>query len=286
MTRSAIVLLGSVLLALLTARSPVAAETTLEKVGRTGVLAIGTRIGAPPFAFLDRSNQWVGFSIDLVEQGVVPSLEKTLGRTIKLEKKESRPETRIPLLSSNQVDLIAGTMTDAPEWRRSVDFSLTYLLGGSQFLVKKGDSIAGIDGAGGKRIAVLRGSTEAAVLRERAPTAKLQEFPDPVAALQALGQGLVDAYASDGIQLHGVKARAPRPDDWAVVGEPFSREPYAMAMRKGDTSFREVVDGGLRTLFESGRYFELYEKWFGPGSESPFPMTPEARKFLLGQIGK
>jgi ABC-type amino acid transport substrate-binding protein len=116
--------------------TPVVAETTLEKIGRTGTLTIGTRTGSPPFAYVNKNNDWVGFSIDLVEQGIVPELGKKLGKTIKVEKKESAPPTRIPLLSANSVDLIAETMTDTPERRQSVDFSLTFLLTGALFLVK------------------------------------------------------------------------------------------------------------------------------------------------------
>ena len=38
--------------------------------------------------------------------------------------------------------------------------------------------------------------------------------------------------AMDGVQLAGLKAKAPKPDQWAVVGEFYSYEPYGMAMRK------------------------------------------------------
>jgi len=78
----------------------------------------------------------------------------------------------------------------------------------------------------------------------------------------------VDAYTNDGIQLAGLKAKAPNPSDWDVVGDFYSEEPYGMAMRKGDAKFKAVVDAGLRKGFESGKYFEVYDKWFGPKGES------------------
>ena len=262
------------------------AETTLEKIARTGVLVIGTRTGSPPFAYINKDNQWVGFTIDLVEQGVMPALAQKLGKPVKLEKKESTPPTRIPLLASNAVDLIAGTMTDTPQRRESVDFSLTYFLTGAQFLVKTGSPIKGINDIGGKRISAQQGSTNAKIIREQVPTAILREFPDQPAAFQALVQGQVDAYTNDGIQLYGLKAKAANPNDFQVVGGFYSREPYGMAMRKGDREFKEVVDAGLRNLLESGKYFEIYDKWFGAKSEVPYPLTPEVRQFLLAQLGK
>ena len=186
----------------------------------------------------------MGFSIDLVEELVRPALEKKLGKPIKLEKKESTPPTRIPLLTSNAVDLIAGTMTDTRTRRESVDFSITFFVTGAQFLVKKGSPIKGIQNIDGRRIAAQQGSTNARIIREKAPTAQLREFPDQPAAFQALPQGQVDAYTNDGIQLAGLKAKAPNPAQWEIVGDFFSYEPYGMAMRKNDSDFRSGGERG------------------------------------------
>ena len=264
--------------------APALAETTLEKIARTETLTIGTRTGSPPFAYVNSKNEWVGFSIDLVEQLVKPSIEKKIGKTIKIEKKESTPPTRIPLLSSNAVDLIAGTMTDTRVRRDSVDFSLTFFVTGAQFLVKKGSPIKGIKNIDGKRIAAQQGSTNARIVREQAPKAQLREFPDQPAAFQALLQGQVDAYTNDGIQLAGLKLKAPNPAQWDIVGEFYSYEPYGMAMRKNESDFRNAVNNGLMEGIESGKFFELYDKWFGPKGELPYPLTPQVRSFMLLQV--
>ena len=278
----------SVLLTLAVAltATPALAQDTLEKIKSSGTLTIGTRTGSPPFAYVNKNNEWVGFSIDLVEQLVKPEIEKAVGKSIKVEKKESAPATRIPLLTSNAVDLIAETMTDTPQRRETVDFSLTFFVTGAQFLVKKNSPIKGIESIAGRRVAAQQGSTNAKLIRERMPTARLQEFPDQPAAFQALAQGQVDAYTNDGIQLAGLKAKAPKPDEWEVVGDFYSEEPYGMAMRKGDARFKAAVDAGLKKGFESGKYFEIYDKWFGPKGEVPYPLTPQVKAYLLKQIGK
>jgi ABC-type amino acid transport substrate-binding protein len=260
------------------------AETTLEKISRTGALTIGTRTGSPPFAFVNKNNEWVGFSIDLVEQAILPVIAKKAGKEIKVEKKESTPQTRIPLLTSNAVDLIAETMTDTQSRRDSVDFSLTFFATGAQFLVKKGSPIKGLQSIAGRRVAAQQGSTNARIIRDQVPNAKLLEFPDQPAAFQALVQGQVQAYTNDGIQLAGLKAKAPKPDEWVVVGEFFSYEPYGMAMRKNDSDFRQIVNVGLMDAIASGKYFELYDKWFGPKSDVPYPLAPETKRFLQMQV--
>jgi ABC-type amino acid transport substrate-binding protein len=278
--------LMSVLLAftlILAGAAPALAETTLEKISRTGTLTIGTRTGSPPFAYVNKQNEWVGFSIDLVEQLILPAVSKKVGKPVKLEKKESTPATRIPLLSSNAVDLIAGTMTDTRPRRDSVDFTLTFFVTGAQFLVKKGSPIKGIQDIGGKRVAAQQGSTNAKIIRERVPTAQLREFPDQPSAFTALAQGQVDSYTNDGIQLAGLRSKAPNPGEWEIVGDFYSYEPYGMAMRKGDSDFRAVVNNGLMEGIDSGKFFEIYEKWFGPKGELPYSMTPEIKKFMIYQ---
>src|SRR5258705_2934888 len=265
------------------AQAPAASQATLERINQSGPLTIGTRTGSPPFAYVNAKNEWVGFSIDLVEELVKPAIEKKLGKTIEVAEKESTPPTRIPLLTSNAVDLISGTMTDTRTRRDSVDFSITFFVTGAQFLVKKGSKIRGIKDIDGKRIAAQQGSTNARIIREKAPKAQLREFPDQPAAFQALLQGQVDAYTNDGIQLAGLKAKAANPAQWDIVGDFFSYEPYGMAIRKNDADFRNVVNGGLMDGIESGKYFEIYDKWFGPKGELPYPMSAGVRTFMLYQ---
>ncbi len=182
------------------------------------------------------------------------------------------------------VDLIAGTMTDTRARRESVDFSLTFFVTGAQFMVKKGSLIRGTKDIAGKRIGAQQGSTNEREIRSRYPQAVLVVFPDQPAAFTAMTQGKVDAYTNDGIQLWGLKMKAANPDDWEVVGEWYTYEPYGMAMRKNDSDFRQVVNVALMEAIEGGEYFKLYDKWFGLKGEVPYPLSPEARSFLMMQV--
>ena len=133
-------------------------------------------------------------------------------------------------------------------------------------------------------MAAQQGSTNAKYLRENAPNVQLREFPDQPAAFQALIQGQVDAYTNDGIQLAGLKAKAPNPDQLEVVGDFYTREPYGMAMRKGEADFKAVVDAGLKNMIRSGKYFELYDNCFVAKCEVPYPMSAAIRSFMIYQV--
>jgi len=259
------------------------AQSTMEKIKNSGVFTIGVRPASPPFSFINKQNERVGFSNELgmlVHKG----LEKKLGKTIKLEMKETTPATRIPLLTSMAVDLVTETMTDTRARRDSVDFSITYFVTGAQLIVKKGSPIKGAQDIAGKRIGTQQGSTNERVLREKYSKAELVTFPDQAAAFMALQQGKLDAYCNDGIQLWGLKYKTPNPDQWEVVGNYISYEPYGMAMRKNDSDFRAVVNNALMEAIEGGVYFKLYDKWFGPKSDVPYPMAQSTKDFLLLQV--
>ena len=260
-----------------------AAESTLEKINRTGVFTVGTRTASPPFGYINKQNEWVGFSIDLARL-VHKNIEKKLNKPIKFELKESTPATRIPLLSSGAVDLISGTMTDTRPRRDSVDFSLTFFVTGAQFLVKEGSPIRGIQDLAGKRVGAQQGSTNERAIRERVPQAQLVVFPDQPAGFTALVQGRVDTYTNDGIQLWGLKYKAPNPNEWKIVGDFYTYEPYGMAMRKNDSDFRAVVNNTLMEAIEDGEYFKIYDNWFGPKSDTPYPLSDSAKSFLMMQV--
>jgi hypothetical protein len=53
-----------------------------------------------------------------------------------------------------------------------------------------------------------------------------------------------------------------------------------MALRKNEPDFRNLVNSALADAIESGKYFELYEKYFGAKGEVPYPMSGEIKRLL------
>ncbi len=283
MKRFGFIFLLALLVATLAGTSFAQVQPTLEKIKTSGVFTIGVRNGSPPFSFINKQNERAGFSNDLA--GLVhKAIEKKLEKQVKLEMKETSPTTRIPLLTSMAVDLVTETMTDTRARRDSVDFSLTFFVTGADFIVKKGSPIKGTKDIAGKRIGTQQGSTNERVLREKYTQAQLVSFPDQAAAFMALQQGKLDAYCNDAIQLWGLKYKSATPDQWVVVGDWISYEPYGMAMRKNDSDFRAVVNNALMEAIEGGEYFKLYDKWFGTKGEVPYPMSQAFKSFLLYQV--
>ena len=267
---------------LLGAVAPALAETVLEKISRTRVLTAGTRTVSIPLAFINEKNEWIGFAIDLLE-AIRARLEKKLGKPIKLEKKEVDPATRIPLVANRAIDVECGSTTYTRGRDETVDFSINFFFTGAQLLVKKGSGIKGVADVAGKRVGAARGTTNEKVLRASQPKADLVTFQDHAAGFLALEQGRIVAFAEDGILLTGLAAKAKNPKDYELVGDFSSKEPYSCMVPENDSKWRDFVNHTLMELIDNGKYFELYDKWFGERGVVPYPMTQQVRNYMIMQ---
>ena len=252
MKRCIAVWLAGVLL--LGAAAPVLAETVLEKISRTGGLAAGTRATSIPFAFINEKNEWIGFSIDLLE-AIRARLEKKLGKPIKLEKKEIDLVTRFQLVANRAVDVVCAADTYTRGRDETVDFSINFFFTGAQLLVKKGSGIS-------KRVGAAKGSTGEKALRASQSKAELVIFPDHPDGFLALEQGRIVAYANDGILLAGLAAKARNPKDYEVVGDFFSKDPYSCMVPENDSKWRDFV---------------------GERGVVPYPMSDRVRNYMIMQ---
>jgi polar amino acid transport system substrate-binding protein len=269
-------------LLLLGAAAPVLAETVLEKISRTGVLTAGARPTSIPFAFINDKNEWIGFSIDLLE-AIRARLEKKLAKRIKLEKKEVTPETRIPLMVSRAIDVECASTTYTRARDEIVDFSISFFFTGTQLLVKRGSGIKSLADVAGKRVGVLRAAPGEKALRASQPKADVVTFQDAPAAFLALDQGRIVAFAWDGILLAGLVAKARNTKDYDVVGGFFSKDPYSCMVPENDSKWRDFVNHTFMELIDSGKFFELYEKWFGERGVVPYPMSDKVRNYMIMQ---
>jgi len=108
-------------------------------------------------------------------------------------------------------------------------------------------------------------------------------FQDDGPVFLALEQGRIVAYANDGIILAGLAAGATNPKDYEVVGGFFSKEPYACMVPENDSKWRDFVNHTLMELIDSGKYFDLYDRWFGPRGVLPYPMSDQVRNYIIMQ---
>mgnify|MGYP005841829581 CR=1 FL=1 len=266
--------------------SPSLGESVLEKIERTGKVTMGFREGAVPFGFMNAKGEWVGFGLDL-GQGIVDALSAKFGKPIALVKEPMNPKTRIPLVVNGTIDIGIGSTTITLAREEVVDFSLPYFLTGTRLLVPKGSPIKDFPDLAGKRVGMGSGSTANIKGIDRAiesglikPPCEKVLFEEHNKGFLALQQGKIHAYFTDASMLAGMKAKAQNPSDWEIVGRYLTYEPYGMILPENQGKWRDFVNAALIGMIKSGKFDQIYHKWFGPNGEVPLPMTEEYRILL------
>ncbi len=244
---------------------------TLQKISQTATINLGHRESSVPFSYYDARRQVVGYSQDMMLR-VVDSIKAELrlpALTVKLVPVTA--QNRIPLVQNGSVDLECGSTTHNRERARQVGFSVSIFLASSRLLTSKASGITGFRDLAGRRVVVTAGTTPERQLRlqneaegQRIKMVTAKDHGEAFALLQA---GQVDAFMMDDGLLFGLRAKADRPEDWHVVGEPTAVEAYACMMRRDDPAFKAVVDRSLTRLMQSGEALRIYRRWF----QNPIP---------------
>jgi ABC-type amino acid transport substrate-binding protein len=275
-------LVGAVVLSLAPAAG---AEGTLDKIAKSGEFNVGVRDGAIPFGFISKENEHIGFSVDVAKE-FHKALEKQVGKSLKLVFKTTNAKTRIPLVANGTIDIECGSTTHTVAREETVDFTITVFLTGTQLLVKKGSGIKSYKDLPGKKVGAAQGSTNEKAIRdlndkgEIKPPANIVVYQEHTQGFLALQRNILDAYVTDGILLAGMRAKAPNPAEFEVVGGFITYDPYAFIVRENDSKFRDFINIEIIKMIKDGRFFQIYDKWLGPKGTVPYPITDEFRTLL------
>lgn len=253
------------------ARADAPGLSTLDKISRTATINLGHREFSVPFSYYDHRRQVVGYSQDLM-LAVVERIRQELklpALTVKMVPVTS--QNRIPLVQNGSVDLECGSTTHNRERARQVAFSVSIFQTSSRLLTRRDSGIQDLADLRGRRVSVTAGTTSerSLLLHSEASGTRFDmlKVKDHGDGFQSVQDGRAVAFMMDEAMLYGLRARADRPEDWHVVGQPMAAEVYACMLRKDDPRFKALVDGSLTELMQSGEALKIYRRWF----QSPIP---------------
>lgn len=168
-------------------------------------------------------------------------------------------KTRVPMLKTNGVDVIAATLTITDERAKVVDFSTPYFTAGQALLVPKGSSIKELsDMDATHTLIMVKGTTSDLSVKEHNTEVKTIAFESYAEAFVALQSGQGDAMTSDNSILFTFAKEDP---SYIVLPTLFTTEYYGLAVDKNQTAFLEEINAALENIKESGIYDEIYQKW-------------------------
>jgi ABC-type amino acid transport substrate-binding protein len=259
--------------------APVSAQEltgTLLQIKKSGIIKIGYRQDQPPMSYLEKDGIPAGYSIDLCKL-IVTETEKNIDRKVKVEYVPVTAADRFNALRDNKIDILCGSTSKTLSRSQLVDFSQLTFVTGATFMTLKDTKI--MNNFSGKQIGVVKGTTTVDALKElfkeTGVVANIVVVNTTAEGVTALKEKKIDAFAADQVVLIGQILAADNPENFSILPNLFTYEPFALAMRKNDADFRLVADRVISGLFRTKEIVPIYNKWFGKFS-STMPLAFQA----------
>jgi glutamate transport system substrate-binding protein len=245
------------------------AGTRMAELSEAGSLRVGTKFDQPLFGLKGLSGEPEGFDVEIAKI-IAAKLGIAEGD---IEWVEAVSANREPFLQQDRVDMVVATYTMNDKRDAVVDFAGPYFQAGQDIMVAAGNpkGIMGPDDLAGYKVCSVSGSTPAQTVQDEygVTTADLTLFDTYLKCRDALSNGQVDAVTTDNVILSGYVSEAP--DDFELIGKPFTEEPYGIGIPEGQEEFCDFINETLAAAGADGTYAEAFESTAGTVIEE----TPE-----------
>ena len=242
------------------------ADDTLAKIGETKTITIAYRESSIPLSYLDDRKAATGYAVELcqrIAQAVKQELKLSQLNIVYIPVSSS---TRIPAIVEGKADLECGSTTNNAERRKQVAFTIPHFYAAARMLVRTDSGIKNWADLRGKKIVTTKGTTTVKLLNDRDKVRslglKLTEGADHGESFSMVENGTAEAFPMDDVLLYGLRASAKNPENFMIVGDTLSAEPYAIMLRKGDPKFKALVDREMARIINDGELIKMYDKWF------------------------
>ncbi len=244
--------IAGVLIAFLSVVS--AQADTLDDIKKAGKVRIAIDTAIPPFGMTDDKMQPSGSDVDTAQL-----LAKDLG--VPLEIVTTTGPTRIPSLQTNKADLVVSTLSITPDRAKVIDFSIPYADHPSVVAGLPSIAIKSYADLAGKKVAVVRGTTQDTDLTREAKGAQLVRYEDDATMALAFASGQVDILATARSLLPAISKKNPgRPAESKIT---MQTNYLAIGLRKNEPQLKAWVDGWVKTNLQNGKLGAIYKKWHG-----------------------
>ncbi|TCK62622.1 transporter substrate-binding domain-containing protein [Seleniivibrio woodruffii] len=233
-------------------------QSTLNKILKNKVLRVGLEAGYMPFELKDKSGNIVGFDVDIAKM-----MAEDMG--VKLELVNTAWDGIIPALLTDKFDIIMSGMTITPQRNLQVNFCDPYIVVGQTIFVKKDlegkiTSYKDLDDPK-YTIATKLGVTADYASKKYMGKANIKLYETEQEGAMEVLNGKADAFVYD--LPYNAIFYAQNKEKLGFIDEPFTYEPLAWAVRKGDPDFVNFLNNYLAQIKGDGRYQATYDKWFG-----------------------
>ena len=241
---------------------------TLGRIKSSKTINVAYSPDALPFSFSPDKGEPRGYSIDLCKR-VIAQVGRAVGvADLKVNWMPGSTPDRLRMVSSGKADLECANTTQTLARMANVDFSALVFLESGGMIARADSKDRQLADLGGRKIAVLKGTTTETRLREalqkRLVNAQVVTIERPAEGMAMLAAGEVDAVAGDTVNLIGLMLQAKDPTQFGLMHEELSYEPYAFALPRNDSAMRLEVNRALSQIYRAGEIAPIYGQWLGP----------------------
>jgi glutamate transport system substrate-binding protein len=240
------------------------AGSTMEKLSKAKKITIGTKFDQPLFGLKGPDGKPRGFDV-----AIGSLVASRLGIPYEnIEWVETVSVNREPFLQQGRVDIVVATYTINDERKKVVDFAGPYYEAGQSIMVLKSNTdVKGPEDLRGKPVCSVEGSTPAArIVKDYG--ANLVATDAYSKCLEPLRNGQVIAVTTDNVILAGFVDQNP---EFKLVGEPFTKEPYGVGLKKDDDKLRAFINNVLEEAEKDGTWKRLWQETAGKVLPTPNP---------------
>ena len=234
-----------------------AKKSTIEEILKRGELRVGFESGYVPFEMTNKKGEFIGFDMDFGRR-----LAKSMG--VKFVPVNTAWDGIIPALITGKLDIIMGGMTITQERNLKVNFANPYIVVGQTILLnnKLKDQVKSYKDLNNPKFILTSrmGTTGEQAIKKYIPKATYKGFESEAEAGLEVINGKADALVYD-LPFCGFLYGSQGKDKTVFLSEPFTYEPLAWAINKGDPDFLNYLNNFLRQSKGDGFYDRMYRKW-------------------------
>ncbi|MFU6375058.1 transporter substrate-binding domain-containing protein [Metapseudomonas otitidis] len=225
---------------------------------KRGTLRVGMDPTYMPFEMTNKRGEIVGFEVDLLK-----AMSKAMG--VKLELVSTSYDGIIPALLTDKFDMIGSGMTLTQERNLRINFSEPFIVVGQTLLIRKdleGKIKSYKDLNDGQyRITSKIGTTGEMVAKKLIAKAQYHGFDNEQEAVMDVVNGKADAFIYDA-PYNVVAVNKAGAGKLVYLEEPFTYEPLAFGLKKGDYDSINWINNWLHQIQKDGTYDRIHAKWF------------------------
>lgn len=244
---------GGTLLALTTTASM--AESTMEKIVKTGKMTIAVQTQGPPVSFINKNGDRTGLAIELARM-------MAEDMAVELVIQDYDWKGLIPSLSSGKADLIAADMTPTAKRHMQIVFTEPVFYSDTIAFAKEGSGYTSwMDlNKDGLSVGATQASSWSEIARKKLPNAQLKEYAGGSAqTVQAVVSGRINGGISDKATIAGFMSSI---EDLVVLDGEISREPLGFAVRPDSLHLLHALNNYMRLIRADGRLDQQLEYWW------------------------